>query len=285
MRTTEIAGTSVVAVGIGTWHMGDDRSRRRDELEALQAGIDAALEHGRVLIDTVELYGDGRSERLVGEAIKRYAREDLFVVDKVLPSNASRDVLPSSLATSLRNLGLDHVDLYLHHWRGSIPLIETVVALEAAVASGQALAWANYDVDDLAELDGLPGSHDAPAANEVLYNLGSRGIDFALLPEMREREMPLIAYSPVAQGDSIGPSLTRNRTVREVARAHDATAYQVLLAWTIRDGNSITIPQTASAEHAAQNIAAGELELTDDDLALLDKAFPPPRHKERLDSL
>ncbi|MBE9924232.1 aldo/keto reductase, partial [Enterococcus casseliflavus] len=192
---------SVLAVGMGTWHMGDDPAKEKAEIDALQAGIKA----GAAVIDTAEMYGEGNAETLVGKAIQPFTRADLYLISKVYPWNASTDELPKALDRSLARLGTDYLDLYLLHWRGDVPLAETVDALEAAKDSGKIRAWgvSNFDVADMEELLRLENG-DQCAANQVLYNLGARGIEYDLLPWQAETEIPVIAYSPIAQGDRLG---------------------------------------------------------------------------------
>jgi len=280
MQNVKIAGRTVPAIGIGTWHMGDRPAQRETEIAAIQAGIAA----GARVIDTAEMYGSGRAENLVGEALQPYHREDLFLISKVLPENASRQRMAASLEASLQRLRTDYLDLYLYHWRGSVPLAETVAELQRLQQTGKIRAWgvSNFDIADLKELWQLPGG-DQAAANEDLYHLGSRGLDYAVLPWQVEHDLPLIAYSPIAQGDSWGQHLATNATVKQIAVAHQATVYQVLLAWVIRQPQVLAIPQTSSVAHMEQNLAAGELRLSTQELAALDHQFPRPTQKERLD--
>lgn len=280
MKTVKIAGQTVPAIGIGTWHMGDDPAQRATEIAAIQAGIAA----GARVIDTAEMYGSGRAESLVGEALQSEDRGQIFLISKVLPENASKRRMEASLDASLQRLRTDHVDLYLYHWRGSVPLAETVAELQRLQQTGKIRSWgvSNFDIADLQELWALPGG-DQAAANEDLYHLGSRGLDYAVLPWQADHDLPLIAYSPIAQGDSWGQHLATNATVKQIAVAHDATVYQVLLAWAIRNPQTLAIPQTSSVAHMTQNITAGELTLTSAELAALDQQFPRPTQKKPLD--
>ena len=279
MQTVTINQRVLPAVGLGTWHMGDDPVKHATEVEALQAGIKA----GAQVIDTAEMYGNGRAARLVAEAIKPFNRKDLFIIDKVLPQNASRAQLEKSLDRSLKNVGIDYFDLYLLHWRGQVPLAETVAELERVKQAGKIRAWgvSNFDVADLKELYALPNGGNC-AANEDLYNLDRRGIEYDLLAWQKDQGLPLIAYSPVAQGDTLSGRLTADPTLQKLADRHHATVYQIMLAWTIRCGNTLTIPQTGNPEHARQNVAAGELEFSDAELLELERAFPSPRQKQPL---
>lgn len=280
MKTVKIAGQTVPAIGIGTWHMGDDPAQRATKIAAIRAGITA----GARVIDTAEMYGSGRAESLVGEALQPLDRNQLFLISKVLPENASKRRMEASLDASLQRLRTDYVDLYLYHWRGSVPLAETVAELQRLQRTGKIRSWgvSNFDIADLQELWALPGG-DQAVANEDLYHLGSRGLDYAVLPWQADHNLPLIAYSPVAQGDSWGQHLATNATVKQIAVAHDVTVYQVLLAWAIRNPQTLAIPQTSSVAHMTQNIAAGELTLTPTELAALDQQFPRPTKKEALD--
>jgi diketogulonate reductase-like aldo/keto reductase len=248
--------------------MGDDPARRRAEREALRLGI----ELGMTLIDTAEMYGDGRSESLVGEAIAGQ-RDQVFLVSKVLPSNASRKGLARSCEASLKRLKTDRLDLYLLHWSGSHPLAETVRGFEDLVAAGKIRAWgvSNLDLDEMKKLVALPGGK-ACATNQVLYNLSRRGIEFDLLPWSQKLGMPVMAYSPVEQGRILG-----HKALREAAQRLGATPAQVALAWVLRQDGVVAIPQTGKAAHVRENRAALDLRLGKDDVAALDRAYPPPR--------
>ncbi|MFD1125799.1 aldo/keto reductase [Lentilactobacillus raoultii] len=279
MKELQLGDRTVPAIGLGTWHMGDSSATRSKEIKAIQAGIDA----GAAVIDTAEMYGNGRSENLVGEAIRDLNREKLFLIDKVLPSNASASRMEHSLDTSLKLLGTDYVDLYLYHWRGAVPLSETVETLQLMQKKGKIKRWgvSNFDLPDMQELLDLPGG-DQVAANEDLYNLGSRGIEYSLLPWQRKQGIPLIAYTPVAAGDERG-QLINNPAVKAVADAHQATPWQILLAWAIRDGSTLAIPQSGDPKHAVDNVHAASITLSEDDLAKLDAQFPKPTSKQPLD--
>ncbi|GGO30268.1 hypothetical protein GCM10008949_24880 [Deinococcus humi] len=263
-------------LGQGTWNMGDDPARRGEELRALQTGLDLGL----TLIDTAEMYGNGNSEHLVGEAI-RGRRDEVLLVSKVLPSHASRQGTVEACHASLRRLGTDSLDLYLLHWRGRVPLAETVEALESLRHSGDIRAWgvSNFDPDDLLELARVPGG-DQVATNQVLYNLTRRGIEFDLLPQSQQRGLPIMAYSPVEQGRLAG-----NAALRMVAVRHGVSELQVALAWVLRQPGVIAIPKAAQVSHVRENHAALDLKLTEDDLVALDQAFPPPRQAQALEML
>jgi diketogulonate reductase-like aldo/keto reductase len=269
-------GWSVPVLGQGTWFMGESAQHAADEIRALQAGIDAGL----TLIDTAEMYADGRAEEIVGRAI-RGRRDDVALVSKVLPGNATRRGVARACEGSLRRLGTDRIDLYLLHWRGPHPLAETVEALERLVDEGKIGRWgvSNFDTDDMQELAGLPGG-DAVQANQVLYNLGRRGIEFDLLPWCRARTIPIMAYSPIEQG-----RLLRDPALGRVAARHGVTPAAAALAWVLREPGVIAIPKTASLEHLKQNLACLDVALAAQDLAELDQAFAPPRRKRALEML
>ena len=270
---------SVLAVGMGTWHMGDDPAKEKAEIDALQAGIKA----GAAVIDTAEMYGEGNAETLVGKAIQPFTRGDLYLISKVYPWNASADELPKALDRSLARLGTDYLDLYLLHWRGDVPLAETVDALEAAKASGKIRAWgvSNFDVADMEELLRLENG-DQCAANQVLYNLGARGIEYDLLPWQAEAEMPVIAYSPIAQGDRLGHHFKNDEVLKELAEAKGCTIFQLLLAWTLRQPHVLAIPQTSDSLHMLQNIEATKIVFSKSELAAIDARFPAPTKKQPL---
>jgi diketogulonate reductase-like aldo/keto reductase len=270
------SGVEIPALGLGTWFMGEDRRRRKGELAALRRG----LELGLSLVDTAELYGDGAAEALVGEALAG-RRDDVFLVSKVLPSNASRAGTIAACERSLRRLGTDRIDLYLLHWRGPHPLAETVEAFEALVRSGKIRHWgvSNLDVDDLEELSAVRAGVNVQT-DQVLYNLTRRGIEHDLLPWCRARGLLVMAYSPIEQGRLLGePAL------RDVARRHGATAAQVALAWVLREGGVTAIPKAGTPAHVDENRAALELDLEPEDWAALDRAFPAPAGKRPLEML
>lgn len=273
-------GVEVPALGLGTWYLGDDAGRRAREIAALRTGI----EKGMTLIDTAEMYGGGRSERLVGEAIKGTERARLFIVSKVLPNNAGRRGIFRSCEESLQRLGTDYLDLYLLHWRGSVPLAETVECMEKLERDGLIRGWgvSNFDTDDMEELRRVKGG-DGCLVNQVLYHAASRGIEYSLLPQMRERGVALMAYCPLAQGGSLRRGLFRSRALNDIAARRGATVAQILLAWAIRGGNTVAIPRSSSPEHTAENAGADAIELTAEELAAIDREFAPPRRKEPLD--
>jgi len=277
MRTILLpSGEAVPMLGQGTWNMGDDPRRRADEIAALRTGLDL----GMTLIDTAEMYGAGASEILVAEAIAG-RRDEIFLITKVLPDNASRSGTVAACERSLKRLRTDRIDLYLLHWRGRVPLQETVEAMHALQRDGKIRHWgvSNFDVADMEELERLPGGGQA-AANQVLYNLSRRGIEFDLLPWCAQRSLPVIAYSPVEQGRLLG-----NPALKRVAQRHAATAAQVALAWALRSGKVLAIPKSGTAAHVEQNRGALDLALDTEDLAALDRAFPAPSEPQPLEMI
>jgi diketogulonate reductase-like aldo/keto reductase len=270
------SGEVVAALGQGTWYLGEDPRRRAAEITALRLGLDLGL----TVVDTAEMYGDGAAEALVGEAIAG-RRDEVFLVDKVLPHHATRAGTVRACQESLLRLGTDRIDLYLLHWRGRVPLAETLAGFADLLDAGAIRYWgvSNFDSDDMAELYGVPGG-DAVATDQVLYNLTRRGPEYDLLPWCAEHGVPVMAYSPIEQGRLLGrPALVA------VADRHRATPAQVALAWVLRREGTIAIPRSANPEHVRENAAARDIELTADDLAVLDAAFPPPRRPQPLEML
>jgi diketogulonate reductase-like aldo/keto reductase len=270
------AGESIPVMGLGTWHLGENPARRASELAALRLGIELGL----TLIDTAEMYGNGAAEVLVGEAIAG-RRDEVFVVSKVLPSHATYADTIEACRQSMRRLGTERLDLYLLHWRGQVPLEQTVLAFEELVRRGMIRYWgvSNFDVQDMAELLRLPGG-EAVQTDQVLYNLTRRGIECDVLPTLQEQGIPVMAYSPIEQG-----RLLPHPTTVAIADRHGATPAQVALAWLMtRDGVN-TIPRAGTREHVLENRAAVDLRLTAQDLRMLDQAFPPPRGPQPLEML
>lgn len=281
MDKVKIAGRKVFPIGLGTLNMGDNPGKRAQEINAIQMGLD----HGVQVIDTAEMYGSGNSEQLVGKAIKPYLndRDNLFIISKVLPSNASKEQLPISLNKSLNRLGLDYLDLYLLHWHVNVPLIETVEALEKAKDEGKIKAWgvSNLDTEKMERVLNFPnGKHCA--TNQVRYNLASRGLEYDLLPLMQKNDMPLIAYGPVNRKDSSGTKIAGKKELGRIAQRHHADVYQILLAWCIKNGETIAIPQSSNPDHVLSNIKASQIQLTDQDLMEIDKIYPRPVSKTPL---
>jgi diketogulonate reductase-like aldo/keto reductase len=277
MRSTTLpSGEAVPVLGQGTWYMGDDRARRADEIAALRLGLDL----GMTLIDTAEMYGNGAAEQPVGEAIAG-RRDDVFLVSKVLPGNATRRGTIAACERSLQRLGTDRLDLYLLHWRGGTPLEDTLGAFETLTKAGKIRHFgvSNLDLADMEELWSLEGGA-AAATDQVLYNLTRRGVEWDLLPWCRERGVPIVAYSPIEQG-----RLLRRPEVRAVAGRHGATPAQAALAWVLRHDDVIAIPKAGDPRHVQENRVALDLSLTEQDLAALDRAFPPPVGSRSLEIL
>lgn len=272
-------GLALPAIGQGTWYMGENAGQRQKEIAALRAGIDAGL----TLIDTAEMYADGGAEEVVGEALQG-RREQVFLVSKVYPWNAGGQKAVTACDASLRRLKTDYLDLYLLHWRGNYSLAETVEAMETLIRQGKIRRWgvSNLDYDDMQELCGVTGGK-ACATNQVLYHLGSRGIEFDLLPWCQQQQIPVMAYCPLAQAGRLRDDLFNSRAVQDVAHAHQATPAQVLLAWAIRQPGVMAIPKASSVDHVKENAAALALQLSDEAIALLDQAFPAPGRKAPLD--
>jgi diketogulonate reductase-like aldo/keto reductase len=267
-------GTEVAALGQGTWKMGEGQRPRAEEADALRLGLDL----GMTLIDTAEMYASGGAEEVVAEAIAG-RRADAFIVSKVYPHNATRRGVAVACESSLKRLRTDRIDLYLLHWRGGVPLAETVAGFADLVAAGKIARWgvSNLDADEMQELRGVPGG-TACATDQVLYNPEARGIEFDLLPWCARHAVPVMAYSPVGQGGG----LLRAPALLAVARRHAATPAQVAIAWAMRHDGMIAIPKAGDAAHVRENAAAAGLRLTDADLAEIDAAFPPPRRKHGL---
>jgi diketogulonate reductase-like aldo/keto reductase len=267
-------GEPVPALGQGTWRMGERRERREKEIAALRLGI----ELGMTLIDTAEMYGEGRTEELVGEAI-RGLRDEVFLVSKVYPHNADRAGMRAACERSLRRLGTDCLDLYLLHWRGRIPLGETVEGFEALRRAGKIHHWgvSNLDTDEMEELARLPGGA-AFATNQILYNVARRGAAWDLIPWLFERHIPSMAYSPIEQG-----SLPHSRALTAIARRHGATPFQVALAWVLRRDGVIAIPKASNPEHVCENRKALDLTLDETDLQAIDEEFPPHTRRTPLE--
>jgi diketogulonate reductase-like aldo/keto reductase len=268
IRTTNLpSGEPVPVLGQGTWGMGEDLSRRASEIAALRLGIDI----GMTLIDTAEMYAGGGAEQVVGEAIAG-RRADVFLVSKVLPSHATRRGTIAACEASLRRLGTDRLDLYLLHWRGMVPLEETIGAFEELKRTGLIRHWgvSNFDIDDMLEVMDVPGGRGVET-DQVLYNLTRRGIEWNLLPWCQENGLPIMAYSPIEQGRLIGHPVLRGIAVR-----HKATSAQVALAWVVSHPGVCAIPEAGTPEHVRENFGALQVVLREDDVVELDAAFPPP---------
>jgi diketogulonate reductase-like aldo/keto reductase len=288
MKTVELADgpaeRGVPALGQGTWGMGESKNAHADEVAALRLGIDL----GMTLIDTAEIYGDGGSEKVVADAIEGQ-RDQVFVVTKVSPRNASRTGVPKACERSLKRLRIDAIDLYLLHWPSNTPLAETVEAFEQLRSAGKIRRWgvSNFDVKDMEELSaiwtesygGELGS--ACSANQVLYHVGERAIESDLLPWSQRNKIPIMAYSPVGRGRR----LLNNATLKKIAKRHDATPAQIAIAWVLRQPDVIAIPKASNTTHVRENAESVDIQLTDQDFADIDREFPPPTSKEPLPML
>jgi len=265
------AGVDVPVIGQGTWYL--ELAEEPDAVAALEAGMDAGLTH----VDTAELYGSGRVERIVGRAI-RARREDVFLVSKVLPSNASYAGTLAACERSLERLQTDHLDVYLLHWRGRTPLAETFRAFEELEAAGKIRAYgvSNFDVEDLEEAVAVAGEGRI-ACNQVLYHLHERTIEHAVLPWCRERGIAVVAYSPLGSGRFPEPRSSGGKVLARIAAARDASPHQVALAFLVQQGGVFAIPKAATVEHVLDNAAAAELELDGEEMRAIDAAFPVGR--------
>ena len=281
-------GERVPALGQGTWRMGENKSARADEVAALRLGIDL----GMTLIDTAEMYGDGEAEKVVADAIDGQ-RDRVFVVTKVYPHNASRTELPKACERSLKRLRIEVIDLYLLHWRGDIPLEETVETFEKLRDAGKIRRWgvSNFDLDDMKDLNDEK-KRSVCSANQVLYNLEHRAIEFDLLPWSQKKKIPIMAYSPVGHGRG----LLKNETLKKIAKRHDATcragasregwtSAQIALAWVLREVGVIAIPKASNEKHVRENARSAEIKLTKEDLTEIDREFPAPKSKRPLPML
>ena len=277
LRTTKLASAEALPVlGQGTWRMGENARARRSEVAALRLGIDL----GMTLIDTAEMYADGGAERIVGEAVSG-RRDEVFIVSKFYPQNATQERMALACEGSLRRLGSDRIDLYLLHWRGDVPLKETLAGFDALLRA-QKIRYAgvsNFDVDDLDALARLKDGLQRIVTNEVLYNLERRGIEWDLIPWMRKRHRPIIAYSPVEEGLLAHP----HAALSAVAKRHDATPAQIALAWVIREDGIIAIPKASRVAHVRENRGAADIRLTERDLEELDQSFHQPDRKRPLE--
>ncbi|MCQ1836550.1 aldo/keto reductase [Neorhizobium galegae] len=270
------SGISVPALGLGTWQMGEDGRKAAVEIESLKRGLDL----GMTLIDTAEMYGEGGAEKITAEAIAG-RRDQVFLVSKVYPWNASRKGVVEACERSLDRLQTDRLDLYLLHWRGEHPLTETVAGFEELCRTGKIGAWgvSNFDLDDMQELMEVPDGGNC-AANQVLYNLSRRGIEYDLLPWCQERGIPVMAYSPIEQG-----RLARSGELIRIAKAYQATPAQVALAFLLERDGVIAIPKSANPDRVAENSEAVDLDLSEADWTALDTAFPPPSRKKPLEMI
>jgi diketogulonate reductase-like aldo/keto reductase len=270
------SGENIAALGQGTWHFAENPARWADEVASIRLGI----ELGMTVIDTAEMYGDGAAETLVGEAIAG-RRSELFLIDKVLPHHATGVGTIRACEASLGRLGVDYIDLYLLHWRGRIPLAETIEGFTQLKLDGMIRHWgvSNFDIDDMIELWGVPGG-DQVQTNQILYNLTRRGPEYELLPWLAQHGIPATAYSPIEQG-----RLLEYSALQSIAQRHNATPAQLALAWVLQHDGVNAIPRAGTPSHVRQNAAARDIELTREDLDTLDRAFPPPTQPHPLDVL
>jgi diketogulonate reductase-like aldo/keto reductase len=271
MKTLQLKSARKVPIlGQGTWRMGEKASQKQAEIDALRLGIDLGL----TLIDTAEMYGEGGAEKVVAEAIAN-RRQEVYLVSKFYPHNASYQGLIAACDRSLSRLKTDYLDLYLLHWRGSIPLSETLLGLQHLKQVGKILDYgvSNFDLDDMEEAESLPGGKEL-VTNQVLYNLRHRGIEWDLLPWCKQRQIPLMAYSPVEQRAFVNDS-----KLQDLAAKHNATSMQIALSWLLHQDNVISIPKATNPAHVQENRAALDIKLTEEDLQKLDRAFKPPSRK------
>lgn len=277
MRTLQLpSGQAIPILGIGTWQMGENRRDRQLEIEALRYGLDLGLS----LIDTAEMYGEGGAEEVIASAIAD-RRSEVFLVSKVYPHNASRAGAIAACERSLKRLKTDYLDLYLLHWHGSIPLAETLEAFHRLQQAGKIRSYgvSNFDIQDMEEALHLQGG-SAIATNQVLYNLRRRGIEWNLLPWCRQRNIPIMAYSPIEQG-----RLLTDRVLQSIAQERGTSPAQVAIAWLLHQEGVIVIPKSSRRHHIEQNYAALNLQLSAEELASLDAAFPPPTRPVPLEML
>ncbi len=270
------SGEAIPVLGQGTWGMGEQARRRESEVATLRLG----LELGMTLIDTAEMYANGKAEEVVGEAIAGH-RDDVFLVSKVLPSNATHSKTIAACECSLKRLGTDRLDLYLLHWRGQTSLAEIIDVFTTLVNAGKIRYWgvSNFDVSDMQELMNIPGGA-AVAANQVLYNLTRRGIEYDLLPWCHEHSLPVMAYSPIEQG-----RMLHHPALQNLAAKYEATTAQIALAWLFRRDGLNVIPKASTQAHVRENYAALNLHLNEQDITVLDHAFPPPTGPHPLEML
>ena len=277
MRTVKLpSGERIPVLGQGTWHLAEVAARRDTEILALRRGLDL----GMTVIDTAEMYADGEAEKLVGEAIAD-RRDEVFLVSKVLPQHATARGTVAACEGSLRRLGTDRIDLYLLHWRGRVPLADTIEAFGDLQRAGLIRYWgvSNFDMPDMKELTALPGGLEV-AADQILYNLSRRGPELNLFPLLRELRVPIMAYSPIEQGRILG-----HPVLREIAELHHATPAQIALAWVLRRDDVCAIPRASRLEHTNENRAAADIQLDRADLSQLDQEFPRPERVRPLEML
>jgi diketogulonate reductase-like aldo/keto reductase len=275
-------GRTMPRLGQGTWRMGEDDIKRVEEVAALRYGISL----GMSLIDSAEMYANGQAEDVAGEAIENVKREDVFLVSKVYPVNANRQMIFESCDRSLKRFGVEYLDMYLLHWREDADLAEVAYCMESLVEQKKIKGWgvSNFDTFDMEDLWKVPDGNKC-AINQVLYNLGSRGIEFDLMPWQRERNIPFMAYCPVAQGASLREELLDNKNVRQVAAKYQVTPMQILLGFVLRHEDLAAIPKAVQRAHVKQNAASINIKLTEDDVAWISKSFPKPTFKMEMEKI
>ncbi|MCD7809910.1 MAG: aldo/keto reductase [Erysipelotrichaceae bacterium] len=276
----EINNKELPQIGQGTWYIGENPHTYQQEKEAIITGI----QNGLNVIDTAEMYGEGLSEILIGDAIKSFDRQSLYLVSKVYPHNAGRNHIFISLEESLKRLNTNYLDLYLLHWRGSVPLKETVECMEELKSRGMIKAWgvSNFDTDDMEELWKVPNGNQC-AINQVLYHVASRGIEYDLIPWHERHNIPIMAYCPIAHGGKLRKNLYQNKVLNQIAINHQATVPQIMLAFVIRKPNIIAIVKSGNIRHVLENAKALNVILTNEELDMIDQEFPAPKNKTYLD--
>lgn len=274
-------GLEIPEFGMGAWKLGDNLENEKDEIDSIKSGLDMGIK----LIDTAEMYGDGASERLIGKAIKGYNRKDLYIVSKVCPFNAGKNQIFKSLENSLTRLETNYLDLYLIHWKGNVPLAETVECMEKLVQMRKIKSWgvSNFDVDDMKELLRIPNGENC-VVNQLMYHLGSRGIEYELKPLLDKHNIKVMAYCPLAHGGETRKRLIKNEIVKKIARKYNATELQILIAFLLNK-NVIVIPGSKNIKHIEENYKARNINISSTDMEILQNEFPAPNHKVELDML
>lgn len=275
------SGARIPKLGQGTWHMGEDPSKERQEIEALRLGVTLGLN----LIDTAEMYANGRAEELVGKAIQPFQRTDVYLVSKVMPSHGTKEKLIQCCEDSLRRLGTDYLDLYLLHWRSAgTPLSETVNGMEHLIRQGKIRDWgvSNFDVQDMHDLWQTGGGANC-GVDQVLYHVGSRGVEVELLPWLRSKRVVMMAYCPAAQAGALKRDLLRNPTIVQIAQAHRISVVQVLIAFSMYMPDVVSIPKASTMQHVKENANLLKVKLTKEEMIAISQAFPAPTTKVPLD--
>lgn len=280
MRQIQFNGQKTSIIGMGTWRIGESDEKKDSEIDTIRYGLD----HGITVIDTAEMYGEGASEKLIGEATKCYDRTKYQLISKFYPYHATPELIKNSLHNSLKRLQTDYLDVYLLHWRGDTPLEETISGLEEVKKAGYIKEWgvSNFDIDDLKELISLPNG-DNCKVNQNLYNIESRGVEYNVLPWQKEHNISFMGYSPF--GSDKNAYLHPKQIIKELADQKNITVFQLLLAWAIRNNNVLSIPKTSSVEHLKSNLKAVDVSFTNDELELLDRFYPAPTHAVPLDTI